>query len=798
MSHYEGLSQATALQQLEKYGENILPEEKRLSRLGHLWRQFTSPLIYILVAAGSITYILGDYTDAFVIFAAVFINTVLGYYQEVKAENALYALKNILSSTAQVYRRSELKKIPIQYLVPEDIVVLHQGDKIPADGTLLEAISLSINESILTGESEAVTKKEKDSIYMGTIVLTGRAVYKVTKTGLVTKLGSIASKLSTTEDTQTPLQIRLNALATFLAIGVIILAAIVMTVGLLKGIPLPDMFAVSVALAVAAIPEGLTISLTVILALGMQRVLKRRALVRRLVAAEALGSVTVIATDKTGTLTEGNMRVTEVQVNSMNTALDIACFANNLDDPIEFALWDWVSRNGEDPQEKADAHKRQSEIPFDSIRKFMSVTIEKTQYIKGAPEILLSKCNVAKTQQDAILEDLHTWSKKGLRVIAFAIKKPTHTHWTWIGMVAIEDPVRKGLDKVFASCKRAGLRIVMITGDHAGTAEAVWKNINGDDSSDIAVVTGDELEKISDADLRTRIKHVQIFARVSPMQKLRIVQALQQQGEVVALIGDGVNDALALKASNIGVVVGEASDVAKETSDMVLLDSNFKTIVNAIYEGRSIFDNIQKVLLYLLSDSLSQIVIVVGALFIGLPLPLTASQILWINIITDSLPALSLSLEPHTRSTMRKGPRSSDALINGPIGVLGVTISLVMGLGGLVLYWYMLHNGSVELARSMTFTYFACTTLLIIFPVRTLLEPIKNSYFFNNPLLIGSIIVGLLLQVLIVQSPVLNSFVHAVPLLMQEWLLLLFLAFTVICSIEILKAVFRSFKLHLR
>ncbi len=798
MAEYKGLSQEIVQKKLLEFGENKLPTKKRLSVLTRFIHQFSSPLIYILVAAGVVTYLLGDYTDALIIFVAVFLNTILGYYQESKAENALEALKSIIQPVTNVYRKGQLEKIPAHLIVPDDVVVLHQGDKVPADGVILESVQLSTNDAILTGESIAIRKKDNDMVYMGTTVLTGRAVFRITATGVSTKIGSIADKLSSTKEPLTPLQQRIQSLAHVLAAGIVSISCGVFLIGLLQGIPVRDMFTTSVALAVGAIPEGLTISLTVILSLGMQRILKKKALVRRLVAAEALGSVTVIATDKTGTLTEGIMRVTETRLSNLHDALDVACYANNLDDPIEFALWDWVSDNKIDPETKNKNIVRQKEVPFDSVNKYMSVTIEGVTYLKGAPEVVMKLSQLSAAEKKKIIEELTEWSMKGLRVIACAKKSSKSKKFEWIGLIGIEDPVRNGLGNVFEECKKAGIRIIMMTGDYVGTAEAIWRQITHGADEEVVTVTGEELDKMSDEEVLDRIGTLDICARVSPMQKLQLVQALQKRGEVVALIGDGVNDALALKASHLGVVVGEASDVAKETADMVLLDSNFRTIVQVIREGRGIFDNIQKVILYLLSDSLSQIMLVVGTILLGFPIALTAAQILWINIITDGLPALALTFEPYDVSRARNFPRAQSSLLSIPLIAFMLCVSFIIGAIGLGLYTYFLNITSLEVARTVVFSYLALSTLLLVFPLRTLLLPIWKVSFFNNPILLLSVGVGILIQLFVIQLTSLQFFINTAPLLLSEWIYIFGGVALVFVLVEFLKAIMRHFKLDVR
>jgi len=798
MSEYRGLSSEEVEKKLEEFGENRLSQKKKLSGLLRFTHQFTSPLIYILVFAGIVTYVLGDYTDSLVIFLAVFLNTLLGYYQESKAENALAALKGILQPVATVYRRGELQKIPVHLIVPDDLVVAHQGDKIPADGELIEAVQFSTSDAILTGENIAIRKKVKDIVYMGTTVLTGRALFRVTDTGARTKMGSIATQLTETKEVETPLQVRIRSFARVLAGIILSISGGVFLIGIIKGLPIHDMFTTSVALAVGAIPEGLSISLTVILSLGMQRILKKKALVRRLVAAEVLGSVTVIATDKTGTLTEGIMKVTSTHLDNLDDGIDVACYANNLDDPLEFALWDWVSKNNIDPDERNKHITREKEVVFNSDRRYMSVTIDGITYLKGAPEVVVEMTIVSGKKKKEILEKFDEWSKKGLRIIACAKKLPKHKHYTWIGLIGIEDPIRDGLAKVFHDCIKSGIRIIMITGDYMGTAESVWRQITRSDNKNISTVSGDELAKMSEEDILERLGSIDICARVSPMQKLQLVQALQKKGEVVALVGDGVNDALALKAAHIGVVVGEASDVAKETSDMVLLDSNFRTIVQAIYVGRGIFDNIQKVILYLLCDSLSQIMLIVGTMILGLPLALTATQILWINIITDGLPALALTFEPHSISSRRNYPRVQKSLLSVSILVYILCISVIIGAVGIVLYLHFFNTGSLILARTVVFSYLSLATLVLIFSVRTLLMPLWHVGLLSNPPLLLAVGLGILLQLFVIQISSFQYIVGAAPLVLAEWNYIFIAILVVVVSVEFLKSIFRHFKLDVR
>ncbi len=794
---FTGLSTQTAQELLSSHGSNTLPEGKRKTKLHHFLSQFTSPLIYILVIAGVITYLLKDYKDSIVIFVAVLANTILGYYQEVKAEESLQALKQMLSPQTKVIRDGAKQDIPVSELVPGDIVILGQGAKIPADGILKEAVNFSANEAILTGESSAVRKQNKDDVFMGSYVLSGRGIMEVTKTGVNTKMGSIADTISSLDDTDTPLQERLSGLARNIAIIILILSGIVFAIGFAKGTAFAEIFSTSVALAVAAIPEGMAVSLTVILAVGMQRILKRKALVRRLVAAETLGSVTVIATDKTGTLTEGLMRVTKTDLTNKADALETAVFANNLEDPLEIALWEWAQKNKLDPQSLVDKNPRTKEKTFNSIDKYMSVTTKQGTFIKGAPEVIVDMCSLSASQKKSIQRNIQNWSDDGLRLIALSVKKSGNKKCTWLGLVGMEDPVRKNIRSVMTSCKQAGIRPIMITGDYAGTARAVWQKVQGK-SAHMDVLDGNSIEKLSDEELKEAVHEIDIYARVSPNQKLRIVEALSANEEVVALVGDGVNDAPALKKADIGIVVGSASDVSKETADMVLLDSNFKTIVSAIEEGRGIFSNMRKVILYLLSDAFAEITLVIGSMLLGLPIPLTAAQILWINVITDGLPAISLTFEPKSPHLLQRKPIDrNQPLLDFEMKSL---ISIVSGLTGflsLIIFIYYLQVSTLEIARTVTFASLAVGTLVYIFSIRSLSQPIF-SVRKTNMFLYISVGIGLLLQIGAIHQPYLREFLRNEVLTISHWYIVLLFSIMLITIIEITKFMFSRLYAHHR
>lgn len=797
MHIHTGLTSSQVSTLRAKYGSNKLPDEKKRTRLHHLLSQLSSPLIYILIGAGVITYTLHDVQDSLIIFAAVFINSILGYYQEVKAEKALDALKSMLSPKTKVMRNGVLTSISVTELVPGDIVILNQGDKVPADGELVEAVQMAANEALLTGESTAVRKEAKSMVYMGSHIIAGHGILEVRETGLHTKMGSIAQEISTIDTTPTPLQKRMDGLAHSLALLVVMLSGVVVLIGLLEGVPFTDIFSTSVALAVAAVPEGMTIALTVILALGMQRILKKKALVRRMVAAETLGSVTVIATDKTGTLTEGLMKVTKTDIRDMKVALLVATYANNLDDPLEFALWQWVQDSGQDPQARADEVIRQKEKPFDSDSKFMSVTIEGVTYIKGAPEILLNRSELSAAEREKNLETIATWSAEGLRMIGLCVQKGEEA-WQWVGLLAMEDPVRKDIKSVMETCRQAGIRTMMITGDYEGTARAVWSRVQLSGLT-FQVLDGLQIDKMDDYELREAVKTVDIYARVSPSQKLRIVKSLQQLGDTVALVGDGVNDAPALKEANIGIVVADASDVAKETADMVLLDSNFKTIVAAIEEGRGLYSNIRKVIRYLMSGAFGEVILVVGSIVMDLPIPLTAAHILWINIITDGLPAIALTIEPkHPNLLKRKPINPSIPILDFEMKWLIGIVSGVTGLSSLALFGYFLPREGLEVARTITFSAFSLISLLYIFSLRSMNRGLYDHSRPWNYALFISVGIGVALQIISVSTPMIRTFLQNASLSADQWIFILLFAAILLLFLEMIKYMFSRLYIHHR
>jgi len=809
----KGLSQIEAEKRLKKFGENKLKGKKRVSWLRVLLEQFKSPLIYILVIASGITLALGDVIDASVIGAAVVLNTILGFYQEMKAERSLEALSKMLTPKAKVMRDGKRVMIEASVVVPGDICILELGERVPADGVVVEADSLSCDEAILTGESKAVDKKRQAQVFMGTTIASGIGKMEVEKTGQETEVGKIAEKLTETVEEKTPLQKQIGVFSKKLAIMVGIISLVILIAGLAVGDPFVEIFTTAVAVAVAAIPEGLAVSLTVILAIGMQRIFKRKSLVRKLVAAETLGSVTVICADKTGTLTEGKMRVVKGVIgegkdcpvgDGENLLVRSAVLCNDRRDPLEVGMLEWAKgKSKADEVEKIkEKYPRLDEIPFHPRHKYIATLHKRKEVVRnlllmsGAPEVIVKRSDLSEKKQAEWLKKFEEEGRKGYRLIGFAFKEIKKKRVTdgdirdlkCVGYLVFEDPVRQGVKEALEAVEQAGIKVKVITGDYRVTAEAVLKKLGIGEKSlkTEQIMEGYELEKVSDEELKERIGKVVLFARINPEQKLKIVEALQKKGEVVAMTGDGVNDAPAVKKADIGIVVESASAVAKETADMVLMDSNFATIVAAVEEGRGIFVNLRKIILYLLSDSFAEVVLVLGSMALGMPLPITAAQILWVNLVDDGLPDFALTLEPKPADLMKHKPAGHKReLLDTEIKLLIVLISIVTGgLGLVVFWWYLKTTGDIMLARTVTFTMLGIDSLLYVFSCKSLKEPLWKENIFDNKWLIGAVLIGASFQLMAIYLPSLQTVLKTVALGVNEWGVILAGSLLVIGVIE--------------
>ena len=745
------MTQAEAEERLKQYGENKL-KQKREFKAGKIFlSQFSSPLIYILVLAAAVTFILGDTIDAWVISAAVMLNTVLGFFQEMKAERGIETLGKMLTPKAKVIRDGERQIIEASQVVPGDICVLEIGERVAADGKIIESENLSLNEAMLTGESLPVHKKAESEVFMGTTVVSGIAKMLVAKTGQATTVGKIAGRINQTKETATPLQKNLAVFAKKLAFGIGGICLGIFILGLVKGDSFLEIFTTAVAVAVSAIPENLMIALTVILSLGMQRIFKQKALVRKLLAAETLGSVTVICCDKTGTLTEGKMRVVKTLTKDDPLLKKAAVWCNDLRDPLEIAMNEW---SGIQPKSV-----RLDSIPFDPKTKLIATLHPGIIFVSGAPEVVLSKCS------QPPLVDFKTEAVKGHRLVGFAYKKTSSLkienskieNLQWLGAIVFKDPVREGVKAALVAARQAGIKVKMITGDYRETAEAVGKSLG--------------------------IEPEDIYSRVTPEQKLEIVTRLQVQGEVVAMTGDGVNDAPALKKADIGIVVAGAQAVAQETADMVLLDSNFTTILSAVEEGRSIFINLSRVVFFLMANAFAEVVLVVMCLICNLPLAVTAAQILWINLVNDSFPSFALTLEPKPQGLLQPPDGKKRELFGRRDRWFTGLTSGLTGLLAFSTFWLYLRAGKgLLLARSVTFTLVAVAPLFYVFSI-------KAGRRLKNLWLIGAAIFGLCLQAAVLYWPSLQTVFQTAPLRPADWLTVLGVGGMIIMIIEIIKAV---------
>ncbi|MCW8816181.1 MAG: HAD-IC family P-type ATPase, partial [Chlorobium sp.] len=719
-----GLSTKEAEVRLARYGENRLREKDRISIWEILSQQFSSLLVWLLIFAVAVSLFFGDVLESAVIGFILIVNSAIGFFQEFRAEKALEALKKISGFKAKVFRDGLVVKLETRLLVPGDIILLETGDRIPADARLLEIMNLETQESMLTGESTPVQKSADtvnvdaplaerfNMLYSGTIVSKGRATAVVTQTGMGTELGRIAELLSADrESRKSPLQNKLNHFSRRLALLVILAAVVIFFLTWASGEDLLETFKTAISLAVAAIPEGLPAVVALTLAKGVQRMVKQNAIVRHLPAIETLGSSSVICSDKTGTMTMNRMRVRKVYAGGRQIELEedreedaasrkdqellfrsgALCNDARLNpdggifgDPTEAALLLSSGNYGQDMVLLTEHYPRIDEIGFDSERKMMSTLHEspgeeKVMYTKGAPDVLLQHCSYVMKGGEAVpLDDVlyheilrvnESFAADALRVLGCAWKAVrddgdfAEEHMVFIGLQAMNDPPRPEVVDAVAECRTAGIRVIMITGDQKLTAEAIGQELGIDGQA----MTGAELDKV--ADVGDVVEEVSIFARVSPEQKIRIVKALQNRGHVVAMTGDGVNDAPALKQADIGVAMGRGgTDVAREASAMVLTDDNFASIVRSVEEGRAIFDNLRKFVFFLLSSNVSEVLIIVLAVLAGLKLPLVAIQILWVNLITDGLPALALGFEPRARDIMQRPPiAKSTFIVNTPM-----------------------------------------------------------------------------------------------------------------------------------
>jgi Ca2+-transporting ATPase len=797
-----GLSQIEIQGLRKEHGENRLPVEKGTTVWTILVNQIKSPLVYIILVAAGVSLLVKEYNDFIIIMAVVIIDVILGFFQEYQAQQTYTALKGLLKPTTTVLRDGERKEVEVWELVPGDLVMLNSGEHVPADGQVRESTQLAVDEAILTGESEPVSKNSTDEhnqVFMGTTVITGRGMIQVSKIGTSTELGQIATSLSEHVEEDTPLQVRLKTFSKVLTYIVIGFTLAILVVGLLMGREFLDMLRVSIILAIAAVPEGLLIAVTVILVLGMRKILKRQGLVKKLLAVETLGSVTVICTDKTGTLTEGRMRVARTEFLDEQRAMQTMVLCNDMEGPVDIALWEYAQNNlGIDPKDLLDSSERLAEELFTSETKYMITAVTGVyfhganyNFLKGAPEIVLDMCNASQEERDKILAQVDEWAGEGLRLLGLAYRSmgrlEDYSGYSWVGLLGMQDPIRDGVHEAVDLAQHAGIKIKMITGDYRKTAEKIARTIGLMNRGEHSL-EGEELAKMSDQQLQQEVQDVAVFSRIRPQDKLRIVHALQTNGEITAMIGDGVNDAPALQRANIGVVVGTASDVAKETADLILLDSNFRTIVAAIEEGRVIFENIRKVVAYTLSNSFAEVLTIFTAMMLHWPAPLAVAQILWIHLICDGPSDIVLGFEPEEEGIMDEKPKSVKEPVLAPLGLtlIGV-ISIGSAIAALTLFghFYLSHNNLAE-GQSLVFASFAVNSMIYIFAYRSMRLPLfRMSPLSRNKPLIWAVAAGLLMVVIAFAFPQIRSLLGIVPLTLQQWSWIAAIAFGLLVAVEI-------------
>ncbi len=847
----KGLGEEEVKARIAKDGRNRLQEQKKENIIIKFFKQFNDFMIIILIIASVISAVMayiegtGDYMDSIIIIAIVVFNAIMGLVQEAKAEKSLEALKKMAAPLAKVRRNGKVETIESEELVRGDIVILEAGNFVPADCRLIKSFNLKVEESALTGETLPVTKDANvvlnqeteiadtiNMVFATSIVVNGHAEGIVVETGMNTNVGKIAKMIMNDEAPQTPIQKKLAQVGKTLGIACLVICFAIFIIGIMKQIPITEMFMTSVGLAVAAIPEGLPAIVTIMLSIGVTKMAKNNAIIRKLPAVETLGSSSVICSDKTGTLTKNQMTVVEVEdVNgkviidkeyryllglaSMCTDCEIQTIHGKQEatgEATEVSIVNEALRVGENKEEWEKRYPRLNEIPFDSNRKAMT-TIHRFEgkyrvITKGAPDVLLQRCKnyYYNGQEDTLTNGIkekisktnQEMASKALRVLAITYRDfdtmPEHLEadniekdLTFVGLVGMMDPPREGVKEAVATCKKAGIKTVMITGDHITTASAIAKELGILKMHDLAI-TGAELNKLSDQELEKDIMRYSVFARVSPEHKVRIVKAFRNTGAVVAMTGDGVNDAPALKNADIGIAMGKnGTDVAKNASDMILTDDNFVTIVKAVKQGRNIYDNIRKAVHFLISTNIGEIVTIFMGLLLGLESPLLAIQLLWINLVTDSIPAIALGLERPDKDIMNKKPHNAKKGIFSD-GLWGKIFVEGTMLGMLTLFSFSIGNHfyGLETGRTMAFLSLGLLELVHSFNIKSEQSLFKTG-LFENRYLVGAFVIGAILQIGVVCIPGIANIFNLVPLTMKAWLWVVAISISPLIIMEIQK-----------
>ena len=845
-----GLTEDEASKRLEKYGANNLKEKKKESLFIKFIKQFNDFMIIVLIIAAIISAIVaktngsGDYIDSIIIIAIVIFNAIMGLIQEEKAEKSLEALKKMSAPNAKVRRNGKIQEIEASQVVPGDVVILEAGNYVPADCRLIDSYNLQIEESSLTGETLPTSKQAdvilnantaigdlKNMAFATTIVVNGHAEAVVVETGMNTKVGQIAGMIIENESPETPLQKKLGEVGKTLAITCMIICGLIFLIGIWQQIPITEMFMTSVGLAVAAIPEGLPAIVTIMLSIGVTKMAKKNSIIRKLPAVETLGCSSVICSDKTGTLTQNKMTVTQirnavgiVKNDDRRFILELGTMCTDtiesqevIGEATEVAITNAAIEINLKKSELYSQMQRINEISFDSTRKMMT-TIHKigSKYriiTKGAPDVLIKRCSQYYqsgriepifSKRDALQEQNQMMAEDALRVIAIAYKdveklpreinsETIENELTFVGLIGMIDPPREGIKEAVKTCRKAGIKTVMITGDHLQTAKAIAKEL-GILRKGYLAINGETLEKMSQQELERDIMRYSVFARVSPEHKVRIVKAFQSTGAVVAMTGDGVNDAPALKNADIGIAMGKGgTDVAKNASDMVLTDDNFVTIVEAVKQGRNIYDNIKKAVHFLLATNIGEIVAIFVGLLLGIKSPLLAIQLLWVNLVTDSLPAIALGLEKAENNIMNRLPRNPRKSLFAD-GLWGKITTEGVMIGMLTLVAFSIGNNlySIEVGRTMAFLSLGILELVHSFNIKGE-ESIFKTGLFENRYLVGAFVLGTLLQVVVVVISPLAQIFDVVPLNSVQWLMTVIISILPVVIVELQKK-FNAYK----
>ena len=789
----EGLTTKEAEQRLIKYGKNVLEQHKKKSPIMLFLGQFKEVMTLILLACTGISAFMQDWVEAIVMVGIVVVNAIMGFVQEFRTEKTIEALRSMTASYAKAFRDGKIKEIKAEDIVPGDVIYIKSGDIVPADGLIINSVSLMVDEAMLTGESVAVEKSElpgyDKNVYSGTLVYSGSATISVTQTGMNTKMGKISGMIQQVKEESTPLQKKLAKMGTYILLACAFICLVVTVTGIARGEDMINMLLTGISLAVAAVPEGLPAIVTISLALGVQRMAANKALVRRLPAVETLGSTTVICSDKTGTLTQNKMSVR--QVYQLSEKLPLVCaLCNNSADATEKALNEMKDA---DISKMTTEYERIKEIPFDSKRKCMSVVVKHRNgecfvMTKGGADVVLAKSthyiengkiikmNEAARQKFKNQNDM--MAAKALRVLAGAYKKieieevkkspDLEKSLIFTGFVGLMDPPREEVPDAVKMCKEAGIRTIMITGDHKVTAAAVAKEVN---ISVGEVLTGDEIETMNDSEFEKAVDKVNVYARVQPEHKLRIVKTLKKKKNIVAMTGDGVNDAPAIKEADIGVAMGiNGTDVTREASDMVLVDDNFATIAEAVKQGRGIYDNIRKFIRYMLACNLGEVVTMFFAMLAGLPLPLYPIQILWVNLVTDGLPGIALGLDPVGEDIMKRKPVSAESgLFSGKMPFLIIFRGLLIGLctlGAFAMVNYT--TGNVDAARTTAFMTLVMAQIVHSLECRSETKGLFQSGVRDNLWLLSAGAFSLLMMLAVVYVPALQGVFKTVELSVSQ------------------------------